>query len=194
MLASGRTPYLAAFAGITGCIIVGLLNPFQRLRLRDLYEAFETGAKYALAVAAAGTVGIVIGVVTLTGVGFKISYIVISAAQSLAGGASAFIPDMIANTQTLTLIAALIMTGLVCILMGCGIPTTANYLIMVAVAAPTLVQLGVQPIAAHFFVFYFGILADITPPVALAATRRQAWRAAIRSRPATRPSGWASPS
>jgi len=52
--------------------------------------------------------------------------------------------------------------------MGCGIPTTANYLIMVAVAAPTLVQLGVQPIAAHFFVFYIGILADITPPVALA--------------------------
>ena len=170
VLASGRTPYLAAFAGITGCIIVGLLNPFQRLRLRDLYEAFETGAKYALAVgAAAGTVGIVIGVVTLTGVGFKISYIVISAAQSLAGGASAFIPEAIANMQTLTLIAALIMTGLVCILMGCGIPTTANYLIMVAVAAPTLVQLGVQPIAAHFFVFYFGILADITPPVALAA-------------------------
>ncbi|CFN67725.1 TRAP transporter%2C 4TM/12TM fusion protein [Bordetella pertussis] len=76
---------------------------------------------------------------------------------------------MVANTQTLTLIAALVMTGIVCILMGCGIPTTANYIIMVAVAAPTLVQLGVQPIAAHFFVFYFGILADITPPVALAA-------------------------
>ena len=64
VLASGRTPYLAAFAGITGCIVVGLLNPMQRLRLRDLYEAFETGAKYALAVgAAAGTVGLVIGVV-----------------------------------------------------------------------------------------------------------------------------------
>ncbi|KGE01745.1 C4-dicarboxylate ABC transporter permease [Achromobacter sp. RTa] len=170
VLASGRTPYLAAFAGITGCIVVGMLNPFQRLRLRDLYEAFETGAKYALAVgAAAGTVGIVIGVVTLTGVGFKISYIVISAAQAIAGGAATVIPDVIANTQTLTLIAALVMTGIVCILMGCGIPTTANYLIMVAVAAPTLVQLGVQPIAAHFFVFYFGILADITPPVALAA-------------------------
>lgn len=170
VLASGRTPYLAAFAGISGCIVVGLLNPFQRLRWRDLYEAFETGAKYALAVgAAAGTVGIVIGVVTLTGVGFKISYIVISAAQAIAGGAATVIPDVIANTQTLTLIAALVMTGIVCILMGCGIPTTANYLIMVAVAAPTLVQLGVQPIAAHFFVFYFGILADITPPVALAA-------------------------
>lgn len=170
VLASGRTPYLAAFAGITGCIIVGLLNPFQRLRWRDLYEAFETGAKYALAVgAAAGTVGIVIGVVTLTGVGFKISYIVIAASQALAGGAAMVIPDALANMQSLTLIAALIMTGIVCILMGCGVPTTANYLIMVAVAAPTLVQLGVQPIAAHFFVFYFGILADITPPVALAA-------------------------
>ncbi|MGE8603319.1 TRAP transporter permease, partial [Bordetella trematum] len=170
VLASGRTPYLAAFAGITGCIVVGLLNPFQRLHWRDLYDAFETGAKYALAVgAAAGTVGLVIGVVTLTGVGFKISYIVISAAQSVAGSVSSLLPDMLANPQALTLVAALIMTGLVCVLMGCGVPTTANYLIMVAVAAPTLVQLGVEPIAAHFFVFYFGILADITPPVALAA-------------------------
>ncbi|WP_291382944.1 MULTISPECIES: TRAP transporter permease [Achromobacter] len=170
MLASGRTPYLAAFAGITGCIVVGILNPYTRLRLRDLYEAFETGAKYALAVgAAAGTVGIVIGVVTLTGVGFKISYIVIAASQALAAGAAIFLPEALTDMQSLTLIAALVMTGIVCILMGCGVPTTANYLIMVAVAAPTLVQLGVQPIAAHFFVFYFGILADITPPVALAA-------------------------
>ncbi|WP_313369456.1 TRAP transporter permease [Achromobacter animicus] len=170
MLASGRTPYLAAFAGITGCIVVGILNPYTRLRLRDLYEAFETGAKYALAVgAAAGTVGIVIGVVTLTGVGFKISYIVIAASQALAAGVAIFLPEALTDMQSLTLIAALVMTGIVCILMGCGVPTTANYLIMVAVAAPTLVQLGVQPIAAHFFVFYFGILADITPPVALAA-------------------------
>jgi len=170
MLASGRTPYLAAFAGITGCIVVGILNPYTRLRLRDLYEAFETGAKYALAVgAAAGTVGIVIGVVTLTGVGFKISYIVIAASQALAAGAAFFLPEAMTDMQSLTLVAALVMTGIVCILMGCGVPTTANYLIMVAVAAPTLVQLGVQPIAAHFFVFYFGILADITPPVALAA-------------------------
>ncbi len=170
VLVSGRTPYLAAFAGITACIVVGLLNPVQRLRWRDLYDAFETGAKYALAVgAAAGTVGIVIGVVTLTGVGFKVSFIVIAASQAIAGAAAAILPDFLANTQTLTLIAALAITGLVCILMGCGIPTTANYIIMVTVAAPTLVQLGVQPLAAHMFVFYFGILADLTPPVALAA-------------------------
>jgi TRAP-type uncharacterized transport system fused permease subunit len=69
----------------------------------------------------------------------------------------------------MTLFAALVMTGVVCILMGCGIPTTANYIIMVTVAAPTLVQLGVEPLVAHFFVFYYGVLADITPPVALAA-------------------------
>jgi TRAP transporter 4TM/12TM fusion protein len=170
VLVSGRTPYLAAFAGITACIVVGLLNPVQRLRWRDLYDAFETGAKYALAVgAAAGTVGIVIGVVTLTGVGFKVSFIVIAASQAIAGAAAAVLPDFLVNMQTLTLIAALVITGLVCILMGCGIPTTANYIIMVAVAAPTLVQLGVQPLAAHMFVFYFGILADLTPPVALAA-------------------------
>jgi TRAP-type uncharacterized transport system fused permease subunit len=74
-----------------------------------------------------------------------------------------------ASTQSLTLFAALVMTGVVCILMGCGIPTTANYIIMVTVAAPTLVQLGVEPLVAHFFVFYYGVLADITPPVALAA-------------------------
>jgi len=170
VLVSGRTPYLAAFAGITACIVVGLLNPVQRLRWRDLYDAFETGAKYALAVgAAAGTVGIVIGVVTLTGVGFKVSFIVIAASQAIAGAAASVLPDFLVNIQTLTLIAALAITGLVCILMGCGIPTTANYIIMVAVAAPTLVQLGVQPLAAHMFVFYFGILADLTPPVALAA-------------------------
>ena len=223
LLVSGRTPYLAAFSGITSCAIVGLTTnvrgntarhwgmfaalhavliavvftdvgsqaarvaffgaavvatPFAlkaldvrgRINLGALVESFETGAKYALAVgAAAATVGLVIGVVTLTGVGFKISYIITSAAQAVASGAADFIPAALANTQTLTLLAALVMTGAVCILMGCGIPTTANYLIMVAVAAPTLVQLGVQPLVAHFFVFYYGVLADITPPVALAA-------------------------
>jgi TRAP-type uncharacterized transport system fused permease subunit len=67
------------------------------------------------------------------------------------------------------LLFTLIMTGIVCILMGCGIPTTANYIIMATIAAPTLAMLGVEPLVAHFFVFYYGILADITPPVALAA-------------------------
>ncbi len=146
-------------AGITGRIGHGVI-----------VEALETGAKYALAVgAAAATVGIVIGVVTLTGVGFKISFIITSWAQGLAGMATMVLPTWVASLQGLTLFFALVMTGVVCILMGCGIPTTANYIIMVTVAAPTLVQLGVQPLVAHFFVFYYGVLADITPPVALAA-------------------------
>jgi TRAP transporter 4TM/12TM fusion protein len=146
-------------AGITG-----------RIDYPAMVESFETGAKYALAVgAAAGTVGIVIGAVTLTGVGFKISYIITAWATTIAGGVSSVLPAFMVDMKTLTLLAALAMTAIVCVLMGCGVPTTATYIIMVTVAAPTLVQLGVQPLVAHFFVFYYGVLADITPPVALAA-------------------------
>lgn len=225
ILVSGRTPYLAAFTGITSCMIVGLstsvrgnrsvnwvslialhvllaliafvdwgsegetiklgflavgialvwagqkwLGMMGRIDNAVLLEAFETGAKYALAVgAAAATVGIVIGVVTLTGVGFKISFIITGWAQIIAAFMMDWLPAFMADAKSLTLLAALFMTGIVCILMGCGIPTTANYIIMVTVAAPTLVQLGVEPLVAHFFVFYYGVLADITPPVALAA-------------------------
>jgi TRAP transporter 4TM/12TM fusion protein len=223
ILVTGRTPYLAAFTGISSCAIVGLTTRTSGNRARHwalmaglhavllvlvfggiesseiklalfagalvaapllikvlkvdgriaapaLVEAFSTGAKYALAVgAAAATVGIVIGVVTLTGVGFKLSTIITGAAQAVAGGVGGLIPAALVDPKSLTLLAALVMTGLVCILLGCGIPTTANYIIMVTVAAPTLVLLGVEPLVAHFFVFYYGVLADITPPVALAA-------------------------
>jgi len=225
ILVSGRTPYLAAFVGISSCAIVGMTTRISGNQMKNwgllivmhillmtiafsdfgnenstikmvlfvvavltgaaayiwggvrgriephvLVEALETGAKYALAVgAAAATVGIVIGVVTLTGVGFKISYIITQAAQSISAVMGGIIPSDWMSLNTLTLLAALIMTGLVCILMGCGVPTTATYIIMVTVAAPTLVGLGVEPLVAHFFVFYYGVLADITPPVALAA-------------------------
>ena len=223
ILVSGRTPYMAAFTGISSCAIVGLctlvkgntwrnwglmialhavllvlvfggiessalklgifgvalvlapllmklLSVQGRMPPSALLEAFSTGAKYALAVgAAAASVGIVIGVVTLTGVGFKLSILITGAASAVAGGVGGLVPAMLLSPQTLTLLVALIMTGLVCILLGAGIPTTANYIIMVTVAAPTLVQLGVEPLVAHFFVFYYGVLADITPPVALAA-------------------------
>ncbi|GGE32787.1 C4-dicarboxylate ABC transporter permease [Agaricicola taiwanensis] len=170
ILVMGYTPYLAAFWGITLCIAVGFLNPRRRMSLMDLFVAFRDGAKYALAVgAAAATVGIVVGVVTLTGVGFKLSFIVTGTANDLALWTTSWLPAFLGDQGTLTLLFTLIMTGIVCILMGCGIPTTANYIIMVTIAAPALVLLGVQPIVAHFFVFYYGLLADITPPVALAA-------------------------
>lgn len=167
---AGYTPYLAAFWGITLCIAVGLLNPRNRLSIGDVLIGLRDGAKYALAVgAAAATVGIVVGVVTLTGVGFKLSYIVTSTAADMAGWIGTVVPPDWFTPQALTLLFTLIMTGVVCILMGCGIPTTANYIIMATIAAPALGLLGVEPIVAHFFVFYYGVLADITPPVALAA-------------------------
>ncbi|TDX88144.1 TRAP transporter 4TM/12TM fusion protein [Neorhizobium sp. R1-B] len=170
VLLSGYTPYLAAFWGITLCVAVGLLNPRRRMSFTDVFEGLRDGAKYALAVgAAAATVGIIVGVVTLTGVGFKISFIVTSTAAQMATFVGGILPVDWFGPQTLTLLFTLIMTGVVCILMGCGIPTTANYIIMATIAAPTLGLLGVEPIVAHFFVFYYGVLADITPPVALAA-------------------------
>ena len=170
ILMAGYTPYMAAFWGITLCIAVGLLNPRRRMSAGEVFDGLRDGAKYALAVgAAAATVGIVVGVVTLTGVGFKLSYIVTSTAGSMAAALGTVLPAWLASLKSLTLLFTLIMTGVVCILMGCGIPTTANYIIMVTIAAPALGLLGVEPIVAHFFVFYYGVLADITPPVALAA-------------------------
>jgi TRAP transporter 4TM/12TM fusion protein len=181
VLLSGRTPYLAAFTGITACIVVLIGQCLVRYPLREaprhvalgVWDGFVAGARQTLAVtAAAALVGVVIGVVTLTGVGFKIAYMVTTVAAQWAtsvDGWLAFLPFEVMDVATLTLLFTLIMTAIVCILMGCGIPTTANYLIMIAVAAPILGLLGVQPIVAHFFVFYYGVLADITPPVALAA-------------------------
>jgi TRAP transporter 4TM/12TM fusion protein len=170
IIMAGYTPYLAAFWGITLCIAVGLLNPRNRMTLGEVAASLRDGAKYALAVgAAAATVGLVVGVVTLTGVGFKLSYIVTTTAGEMAAWIGTVVPPALIGPQALTLLFTLIMTGVVCILMGCGIPTTANYIIMATIAAPALGLLGVEAIVAHFFVFYYGVLADITPPVALAA-------------------------
>lgn len=170
IIVSGRTPYKAAFWGITACIGVGFLNPRNRLTFTELYDCFKLGAKYALAVgASAATVGIIVGVVSLTGMGFKVSYMVTSASQQMAESIVPFIPFGLADLQGLTLFLTLVFTAMACILLGAGIPTTATYIVLVAIAAPALGILGVAPIVAHFFVFYYGVLADITPPVALAA-------------------------
>src|SRR5207302_9411572 len=81
----------------------------------------------------------------------------------------AFLPSLLFDQAGLTLFFTLVMTAIVCILLGCGVPTTASYIIMVTIAQPALGKLGVAPLVSHFFVFYYGVLADITPPVALAA-------------------------
>ncbi len=181
MLMSGRTPFLAAFWAITACIVVyaiqrimasGLTGGAQEFAA-GIYEGFVSGAKSSLSVtAAAALVGVVIGVVTLTGIGFKIAFMLTSLAQGWAvsiHGLLGFLPFELFSIQTLALLFTLMMTAVVCILMGCGIPTTANYIIMVAVAAPVLSMMNIEPLVAHFFVFYYGVLADVTPPVALAA-------------------------
>jgi len=170
IIINGNTPYLAAFWGISACIVVGFLNPRNRLTVRDLLDAFQLGAKYALAVgAAAAAVGIIVGVVTLTGMGFRVSYMVTSAASQLGEQIAPLIPFGWVGQNDLTLLITLIFTACACIIMGAGIPTTATYIILVSIAAPALGLLNVAPLVAHFFVFYYGVLADITPPVALAA-------------------------
>lgn len=181
MLMSGRTPFLSAFWAIAACIVVyavqccmasGIMGGLKEW-VEGICDGFVAGAKSALSVtAAAALVGVVIGVVTLTGIGFKIAFMVTSVAQGWAASTHAFLgflPFEVFSLQTLALLFTLLMTAVVCILMGCGIPTTANYIIMVAVAAPVLGMMGVEPLVAHFFVFYYGVLADVTPPVALAA-------------------------
>lgn len=181
MLMSGRTPFLSAFWAIAACMAVYAVQTIQAAGLsrglRDwaagVYEGFVAGAKSSLSVtAAAALVGVVIGVVTLTGIGFKIAFMLTSVAQNWATsvhGFLGFLPFELFSMETLALLFTLLMTAVVCILMGCGIPTTANYIIMVAVAAPVLGMMNVEPLVAHFFVFYYGVLADVTPPVALAA-------------------------
>ena len=119
--------------------------------------------------AAAATVGVVVGVVTLTGVGFRLGYVVVQTATDI-GTFFSSLPVLGYFTVTQwALFTSLILIAIACVIMGAGIPTTATYIILVAVAAPALAQLQVEPLVAHFFVFYYGVLADITPPVALAA-------------------------
>ena len=119
--------------------------------LGRLFEALEAGAKSSISVGVACAVaGIITGCITVTG----LASVVINAIVQMAAGRP-FI--------------ALFFTMICCIVLGMGVPTTANYCIMASTCAPILITVGIDPIAAHFFVFYFGIVADITPPVALAA-------------------------
>lgn len=153
--------------------IVGVFNPQKRIELPELSEAVETGVKYALAVgAASAAVGIVVGVINTTGVGFRIGFMVTSGAATMAENVhwlfsvGAFELFSQADIQ---LFLSLVLIAIACILMGAGIPTTALYIMLVSVAQPALKQLGVPPIASHMFVLYYGVVAEITPPVCTSA-------------------------
>ncbi len=170
LILSGRTPDFAAVYGIIACVVVGFLNPVNRLNLTDLWNSLAAGARSTLAVgAAAATVGIVVGVVTLTGVGFRLGYVVLQTANDIGSVMGSVWPFSYFTITQWALFFSLLLVAFACIIMGAGIPTTATYIILVAVAGPALAQLQVEQLVAHFFVFYYGVLADITPPVALAA-------------------------
>ncbi len=145
------SPLRAAFLSILVALGVCLVRKHTRIKPTAILVALEDGAKKAISVAAAcACAGIIVGVVTLTGLGLTFANVIIS----LAGG-------MLLPTLFLTMIASIIL--------GMGLPTTAKYIVLATMAAPALVQLGVPLIAAHLFILYFGVIADVTPPVALAA-------------------------
>ncbi|MDD6262621.1 MAG: TRAP transporter fused permease subunit [Clostridiales bacterium] len=141
----------AASIAIIAAVVVSLFNKGNRITPKRFFEALAAGGQGMIAVAAAcGIAGIIAGTITMTG----LANMLINGIVALAGN---------------QVIIALFLTMLCCIVLGMGVPTTANYCIMAATCAPILVRMGVPAIAAHFFVFYFGIVADLTPPVALAA-------------------------
>ena len=166
-----RTMAVSAAISIVGAFLIGCINFFlTNLREREegqtigdvfkqtaiiagnmLYESLQAGAKSVISVAVAcAMAGLIAGCITVTGL-----------ASTMINGIVAIAGDAV--------IIGLILTMLCCIVLGMGVPTTANYCIMASTCAPILIQLGIPAVAAHFFVFYFGIVADITPPVALAA-------------------------
>ncbi len=152
LVSSGRnTMAFAAAVSIVAAILVSLPDKNTRMTPAIFFDALANGAKSSISVAVAcGIAGIIGGCITMTGLASQI----ITAIITVSNG-SQFI--------------ALFFTMLCCIVLGMGVPTTANYCIMASTCAPILIQMGVPTMAAHFFVFYFGIVADITPPVALAA-------------------------
>ncbi|MEL7347604.1 MAG: TRAP transporter fused permease subunit [Pseudomonadota bacterium] len=153
--------------------ILAAFNPQQRSTIGEMADTFQTGVKYALAVgAASAAVGIVIGVINTTGVGFRIGFMVTQAASNL-GTDLAWLFTIgayeLVTVEDLTLFISLVFIALACILMGAGVPTTALYIMLVSVAQPALAQLGIPPIASHMFVLYYGVVAEITPPVCTSA-------------------------
>ena len=169
VLFSGYTPYMAAFWGITSCIIIGLINPYNRMSIRELADAFYEGGRNALAVGAiSAAVGIVVGVITLSGLAFTLGFKVTSGALDAANavyGLFSWLPFELFSVKDAALFLSMVFIAIACILLGSGVPTTALYIMLATVAQPALAQLGVPPLASHMFVFYYGIIAEITPPV-----------------------------
>ncbi len=151
MLAMGRSPMRAAFWGVVISVLAAYAVPATRPAVADLAKALRKGASGAVQVAAAcAAAGIVVGVASLTGIGLRMSELIVVVSQG-------------------NLLIALILTAMGSIVLGMGLPTTAAYVVLAALGAPALVELGVPLLGAHLFIFYFGCISNVTPPVSLAA-------------------------
>ncbi len=151
LLGMGRSPMRAAFWGVASALALAAVRPSTRpspAAIRDIVERAGQGAVQVAAACAAA--GIVVGVASLTGIGLRMSELIITLSQG-------------------NLLGALLLTGLGSIVLGMGLPTTAAYVVLAALGAPALVQLGVPLLSAHLFIFYFGCISNVTPPVSLAA-------------------------
>ena len=159
--------------GITTILIVGFINPHHRITVGDLLAGASQGVKYALSVGAVcAAIGVVVGVVNATGLGFRLGFMVTNSAvemgESLLGFFEA-IPFINFSINDITLFISLALIAVTCILMGAGLPTTALYVMLATVAQPALAGLGVPPLASHLFVLYYGVISEITPPVCASA-------------------------
>lgn len=173
VLFSGYSPHMAAFWGITCALIVGFVNPMHRISVRDVLDGCVTGVRYALTVGAVcAAIGIVVGVVNSTGLGFRLGFMVTNGALTIGENLYslfAWIPLAEFSVPGLTLFVSLVLIAITCILMGAGLPTTALYIMLATVAQPALGNLGIPPLASHLFVLYYGVISEITPPVCASA-------------------------
>lgn len=150
-LAIGNTPMRAGVLGIIAAILASFIKWRTHLDLNGFYQALKSGALSMIPVAlACAAAGVIAGVISITGIGLKLAGLI----ETISGG---------------NLLIALILTMIASLILGMGLPTTATYIVLVTIVAPALTRMGVPLLGAHLFVFYFGVVADITPPVALAA-------------------------
>lgn len=147
----GYSPMKTAFWGIVFVVTSAFLRNPERPKIQTFLQALEDGARHTMPIAAAcASAGIIVGVVSLTGLGSTLSTVLLD----LSGGYK---------------FVALVFTMVAALILGCGVPTAAVYIIMAALTVPSLVAFGFHPVSAHFFVFYFGCIGTITPPVALSS-------------------------
>jgi TRAP transporter 4TM/12TM fusion protein len=151
LLCMGRNPLFAACIGILCCVVLSFVDKADRLSWKSLIATLEDGSKSALSVAIACTiVGVVIGMMGATGIALRIGDTILSYTQGM-------------------LIPTMIVTMIICLLLGMGMPTTASYVMASAVGVPAMILLGCEPLDAHLFVFFYAVLSSVTPPVCVGA-------------------------